>query len=62
VTLIKSFVGDRIKIKASGGIRSLDTLLAMYEAGARRFGVNLKSGIAIIEEALALTPGVGHDC
>jgi deoxyribose-phosphate aldolase len=61
VTLIKSFVGDRIKIKASGGIRSLDTLLAMYEAGARRFGVNLKSGIEIIEEALALTSGVGHD-
>ena len=42
---VKSLVGDRIKIKASGGIRSLDTLLAMYDAGARRFGVNLKSGI-----------------
>jgi deoxyribose-phosphate aldolase len=50
-------VGDRIKIKASGGIRRLDTLLAMYEAGARRFGVNLKSGIQIIEEAVALQAG-----
>jgi deoxyribose-phosphate aldolase len=54
VQLVKSIVGDRVKIKASGGIRRLDTLLAMYEAGARRFGVNLKSGIQIVEEAVAL--------
>jgi deoxyribose-phosphate aldolase len=54
VTLIKSFVDDHIQIKASGGIRSLDTLLAMHEAGARRFGVNLRSGIQIVEEALEL--------
>jgi len=60
VILIKSLVGDRIKIKASGGIRSLGTVLAMYEAGARRFGVNLKSGIKIVEEALALESGVGY--
>jgi len=48
---IKSIVGDQIKIKASGGIRDLDTLVAMYRAGARRFGVNLKSGIEIIQQA-----------
>ncbi len=53
VQLIKSLVGDRIQIKASGGIRSLETLLAMYVAGARRFGVNLKSGIQIVEQAIA---------
>lgn len=53
VRLVKSLVGDRIQIKASGGIRSLDTLLEMYAAGARRFGVNLKSGIQIMEECLA---------
>jgi deoxyribose-phosphate aldolase len=57
VRLVKSIVGDRVKIKASGGIRRLETLLAMYEAGARRFGVNLKSGIRIIEEAVALQAG-----
>lgn len=51
VQIIKSFVGDRIKIKASGGIRNLSTLLEMYRAGARRFGVNLKSGIEIVREA-----------
>ena len=53
IKLIHSIVGDRIKIKASGGIRNLDTLLEMYRYGARRFGVNLKSGLAIIEECLA---------
>jgi deoxyribose-phosphate aldolase len=52
VRLIKSVVGERIQIKASGGIRSLATLLEMYTAGARRFGVNLRSGKAIVEEAL----------
>lgn len=54
VRLIKSLVGDRINIKASGGIRSLDMLKEMYSAGARRFGVNLKSGIKIVEERLML--------
>ena len=58
VRLVKSLVGDRIKIKASGGIRSLDTLVAMYKAGAGRFGVNLKSGIKIMEECPALGGGV----
>jgi deoxyribose-phosphate aldolase len=53
VRLIKSLVGDRIQIKASGGIRSLEMLLEMYTAGARRFGVNLKSGIKILEECLS---------
>ena len=53
VQLIKSIVDDRIQIKASGGIRDLDGLLEMYGAGARRFGVNMKSGIKIVEEALA---------
>lgn len=53
VQLIKSLVGDSIQIKASGGIRDLEGLLSMYKAGARRFGVNLKSGLKIVEEALA---------
>ena len=53
IRLIKSIVGDRIQIKASGGIRDLDTLVEMYKQGARRFGVNLRSGIKIIEECAA---------
>jgi deoxyribose-phosphate aldolase len=53
VQRIKSIVGERIKIKASGGIRDLAGLAAMYQAGARRFGINLKSGIEIVEACLA---------
>ena len=52
VRLVKSLVGDQVKIKASGGIRSLDDLLALYQVGARRFGVNQKSGVEIIEQCL----------
>jgi deoxyribose-phosphate aldolase len=58
VRLVKSIVADRIKIKASGGIRDLDTLVKMYQAGARRFGVNLKSGLDIVEESLRLGSGI----
>jgi deoxyribose-phosphate aldolase len=58
VQLVKSIVRDRIKIKASGGIRSLEDLLQMYRAGASRFGVNLKSGIEIVQQAAEMTNGI----
>jgi deoxyribose-phosphate aldolase len=58
VRLVKSIVGEKIKIKASGGIRDLDDLVAMYRAGARRFGINLKSGIEIVEKSLTIKMGV----
>jgi deoxyribose-phosphate aldolase len=61
IKLIKSIVGDQIKIKASGGIRDLDTLVAMYHAGARRFGVNLKSGIEIVQQARQNPDGIEID-
>jgi deoxyribose-phosphate aldolase len=64
VKLIKSVVGDRIKIKASGGIRDIQTLLEMYRLGARRFGVNLKSGVQIVEECInnpAVLAGIERD-
>lgn len=52
IKIIKSVVGDRVKIKASGGIRDLKTLIEMYKLGTRRFGVNLASGINILEECI----------
>jgi len=58
VRLVKSIVGDRIQIKAAGGIRDLEGLVAMYRAGARRFGINLKSGVEIVQKCLALGGGV----
>jgi deoxyribose-phosphate aldolase len=38
--LMKSIVGDRIKVKAAGGIRNLDTALEMIDAGAERIGTS----------------------
>lgn len=46
-------VGDRAKVKASGGIRDLATALGMIEAGANRLGL---SGTEAVLDAL---PGVG---
>lgn len=48
VRLIKSIVGDKIKIKAAGGIRTLADALKFIEAGAVRIGTS--SGPAIIAE------------
>ncbi len=58
VRLVKAIVGDRIQIKASGGIRGLEDLAAMYRVGARRFGINLLSGIEIVERCLTLEAGL----
>jgi len=49
VALIKACVGDAIGIKASGGIRGLETLTEMYRRGARRFGIGLRSAPRIFE-------------
>lgn len=54
IEFIKSIVGNAIKIKASGGIRDLNTLIKMYKLGAERFGVNLRSGKTILEECITL--------
>lgn len=48
VRLMKSCVGDDIKIKASGGIKSLSQALKLIEAGAERIGTS--QGVALIEE------------
>lgn len=47
VKLMKSCVGDAIKIKAAGGIRSIDDALAMIDAGASRLGTSM--GVEIVE-------------
>lgn len=38
VILMKTMVGDAVKVKAAGGVRDLDTCLAIIEAGAERVG------------------------
>lgn len=48
VELMKRIVGDNLEVKASGGIRDLDTALKMIESGATRLGVS--AGVQIIKE------------
>ena len=48
VALMRSVVGDRLGVKASGGVRDYATAKAMIEAGATRIGAS--AGIAIARE------------
>ena len=47
VRLMKSVVGDKALVKASGGVKDLQQAKAMIEAGASRLGTS--SGVAIIQ-------------
>lgn len=51
IRLIRSTIGNAAKIKAAGGVRDLDTLLQMREAGCDRFGIGVRSALAILQEA-----------
>ncbi|KQX64810.1 deoxyribose-phosphate aldolase [Paenibacillus sp. V4I3] len=46
VRLMRQNVSDTIGVKASGGVRDLQTAIAMIEAGATRLGTS--SGVAIV--------------
>lgn len=46
VKIMKSIVGDKLEVKASGAVRDFETAKAMIEAGATRLGTS--SGIAIV--------------
>ena len=48
VKLMKSIVGDAVKVKAAGGGRDLETCMAMVEAGAERIGTS--AAVKITEE------------
>lgn len=50
VKLMKETVGDEVKVKAAGGIRSWASCKAMIEAGAERIGTS--SSFKIMEEFL----------
>ena len=49
VALMRKTVGQKLGVKASGGIRGLDAALSMIEAGADRIGAS--AGVQIIKEA-----------
>jgi len=48
VRLMRKVVGETMRVKASGGIRSYHDAIAMLEAGADRIGTS--SGVAIVSE------------
>jgi deoxyribose-phosphate aldolase len=50
VALMRRVVGPDVGVKASGGVRTLDDLLKMVEAGATRIGTS--GGVKIVQEAL----------
>ncbi len=45
VRLMAQTVGDRLGVKASGGIRSAEAVRELWEAGATRFGVSATAAI-----------------
>ncbi len=53
VKRMKQIVGDKIKVKAAGGIRTLEDALAYVEAGVSRIGTS--AGVQIIEELRSKT-------
>lgn len=55
VQLMKSIVGNRMQIKASGGIRDLEKARALISAGATRLGTS--SGVALVQGQTSLESG-----
>lgn len=47
VELLRRYVGPNVRIKASGGIRDIDTALDLLDAGADRIGTS--SGVALLQ-------------
>ena len=51
ISLMRGVAGDKLGVKASGGIRTLRDAQTMIEAGANRIGTS--SGVAIVDTARA---------
>ncbi|MEX2273347.1 MAG: deoxyribose-phosphate aldolase [Vicinamibacterales bacterium] len=49
VALMRRVVGDDMGVKAAGGVRDLDSLRAMVEAGASRVGAS--AGVKIVQQS-----------
>ena len=56
IALIADTVQGAVKIKASGGIRDLDTVARMVALGVTRFGINTQAAVELVERCAAL-PG-----
>ncbi|KAL8906155.1 MAG: hypothetical protein Q9207_002188 [Kuettlingeria erythrocarpa] len=58
VRLMKSTIGPKMKVKASGGVKTVNECVAMMEAGAERIGTS--NGVWIMKEAETLLENVTH--
>lgn len=59
VQLMKSVVGNNMKVKASGGVKTFNECVAMMEAGAERIGTS--SGVWIMGEGKSMLEKVTYD-
>jgi len=50
IALIKKTVGNSARVKASGGVRDVQTLLKMVDLGVERFGIGCRTVVAIFDE------------
>ena len=48
VKLMKQTVGDRCGVKAAGGVRDMDTILAMHRVGVTRFGIGVRTAKLVL--------------
>jgi deoxyribose-phosphate aldolase len=46
IALMRQVVGNAVGVKAAGGVRSLDAMLAVLDAGANRIGATATQSIA----------------
>jgi deoxyribose-phosphate aldolase len=49
VKIIKEAIGDRARIKAAGGVRTLDTIEKMVDLGVERFGIGCRTVKSLFE-------------
>ncbi|WP_207456317.1 deoxyribose-phosphate aldolase [Desertivibrio insolitus] len=59
LTLMRDSVSENVQVKASGGVRDLDTLLAMHAIGVTRFGTSGTK--TILDDARARGEGLEVD-
>lgn len=55
--LMKDTVGNACGVKAAGGVRDLETLLAMHKQGTTRFGIGIRTTKAIFKGLESIKEG-----
>lgn len=58
IRLITGFVKGAVGVKASGGIRSLETMATMVALGVTRFGINTRTAVDLVSRCAELPGGV----